>query len=156
MVFMKTSKRRHYLTQGLTNRWKDNYGLTDWLNAKLSNRPIQMLAGWLSNCLAKWTKILRETGWLSVGRKGWNQRVWPLHVINENISQYSWQVFRPSLFFSKPRILRFAMIKRKSASPGDHSRIERESRDVKRDMLTSKMLFLETMRTLRKQFPVRS
>ena len=30
------------------------------------------------------------------------------------------------------------MIKRKSASPGDHSRIERESRDVKRDMLTSK------------------
>ena len=61
-----------------------------------------------------------------------------LHVINENISQYSRQVFRPSLAFSKPRILRFAMIKRKSASPGDHSRIERESRDVKRDMSTSK------------------
>ena len=77
-----------------------------------------------------------------------------LHVINENISQYSRQVFRPSLAFSKPRILRFAMIKRKSASPGDHSRIERESRDVKRDMSTSKKLFLETMRTLRKQFPV--
>ena len=59
-----------------------------------------------------------------------------------------------SLAFSKPRILRFAMIKHKSASPGDHSRIERESRDVKRDILTLKKLFLETTRTLRKQFPV--
>ena len=46
------------------------------------------------------------------------------------------------------------MIKRKSVSPADHNRIERESRDVKRDILTSKKLFLENMRTLRKQFPV--
>ena len=123
---------------------------TDWLNDKLSIRPIQMLTGWLSNCLTRWTKILRQTSWLSVGRL----KPEKLHVINENISQYSRQVFRPWLAFSKPRILRFAMIKRKSASPGDHSRIERESRDVKRDMSTSKKLFLETMRTLRKQFPV--
>lgn len=124
------------------------------LDAKLTVRPIQILAGWLSNRWQNGRKVLRETCWPSVGPKGWNQRVWPLHVINENISQYSRQVFRPSLAFSKPRMLRFAMIKPKSASPGDHNSIEENSRDVKRDMFTSEKLCLEIMRTVRKQFPV--